>query len=131
MAKWSKRFPRMQTDPTAQSLLNPHLFDREVYYFPQTIARFKSNPRRGRSMTTIRSCVVPLMITILWVLPLEAQSRSESLSVAAIAERLDQLEQRNSELLEQVSTLRRELNDLKRPAPASSPDTSAALAQQS
>jgi hypothetical protein len=72
-------------------------------------------------MKTIGNLVLPLIATLLWALPTYAQSETKDVSIEGITERLEQLEQQNSRLLQQISTLRRELDELKRP---SSPERS-------
>ena len=67
-------------------------------------------------MKTIRNFVLPLVATVVWTLPTYAQSRTSDVSIEGIAERLDQLEQQNSELLQQISALRHELEELRRPS---------------
>jgi hypothetical protein len=60
-------------------------------------------------MRIIRNFVL-LVATVLWALPTCAQSETRDVSIEGIAERLEQLEQQNSNLLQQISTLRRELD---------------------
>ena len=73
-------------------------------------------------MRTIRNFVLLLMGATLWVPPLSAQRAANTNSVEAIAQRLDQLERQNTDLLEQISAMRRELDELKRPASAGAAD---------
>jgi hypothetical protein len=70
-------------------------------------------------MRTIRNIVLLLMAALLLSLPLSAQT------VEGIAQRLDQLERQNANLLEQISLLRRELDELKRPGSAGAIDSGA------
>src|SRR5437773_193515 len=82
------------------------------------------------SMKTIRNFVLPLAATVLWALPTYAQSGTDGVSIEGIAERLDQLEQENSKLLQEISTLRRELDELKRPSPQEPSNAGTPVEQQ-
>jgi hypothetical protein len=81
-------------------------------------------------MKTIRNFALPLMAIVLWALPTHAQSDTSDVTIEGIAERLEQLEQQNSKLLQEISTLRRELEELKRPPSQDSSNVGIPVEQQ-